>query len=124
MCQIESVAHARLVSIHKHLAFLLQIRNKFIQRSSELQSVDYYIYSVSFNYVSQRFLCVLKCQLVLFFLFKLSSAKGATGYDTGTIVGFPLAAAIFTLHLYHRLLWNLKNGRNTNHRFKNPFSSS
>ena len=100
MRQIQRIAHARFISVHKNLAFLLQIRDQFTEYSLELQTVDDNINAVGLDYVPQRFLGILEQKLVLFFLFKLRAAERAAYHDTGTSVRFPLTAAAFTLHLF------------------------
>ena len=100
MCQIKSVANACFISIHEHLALLLKIGNQLAEYGLELQSVDYNINAIGLNYVSQRFLGILKDKLVFFFLFKLGSAEGTVYHDTGTSISFPLTATMSTLHLF------------------------
>ena len=98
MSKIQTVADTLFVCIEKNLSFLFQIRNKFIKKSSELKSVNNHVNAVRFDNIPQRFLCILKSQLILFFLFQLCSAERTTYNQAGTSVCFPLAATLFTLH--------------------------
>ena len=98
MSQIQCIGYSRFASVHEHLAFLLEVGNKLVQRCFQLKTVDYYVNSVGLYDVPQRFLRVLEGKLVFLFLFKLSSAERTAYDDTGTIVCFPFAAAMFTQH--------------------------
>ncbi len=61
------------------------------------------IYSLStqnFFLLSPEFFGTVFLMVLYFFLFKLSTAERTVYDDTGTSVGFPLTAAMFTLHFF------------------------
>ena len=113
MSKIQSVAHTLLIGIQKNLSFLFKIGNELIEQGSELQAVDHYVHSVCLDDIPQCFLRILERKLVLILLFKLRTAEGATYNKAGTGIGFPLTAALFTLHCnitaFLEILFPLKN---------------
>ena len=98
MGKIQSVAHSVFICIHKNLALLFKIRYKLVKSGFKLQSVKDHIHTICFDDVSQCLLSILKGELIFLFLLKLSTAERTAYDDTGTSVGFPLTAAMFTLH--------------------------
>ena len=96
--KIQRITHSLFIGIEKNLSFLLEIGNKLIEQSLELNTVDDYIHSVGLYDISQSLLCILESELILLFLLKLGAAERASYNKAGTCICFPFTAALFTLH--------------------------